>query len=155
MSKGKTVLVGLFVLVVAVVLWANGRSTAPADPDDRPPRLTVTDAPIVTPSVTMDIPAPEVDTARAAVAAWQQQDPNVRNSQLQPLVTPDYFQLISYADPTSIPTSPVADAESVGAEDGQAAVNVALKDGTALVVTLVDPEVDGTWLVSDIEPGAA
>lgn len=147
--NGRTVAVALFVLVVVVFLVFRGHG--------EPTRKAGLD-PVVTPTVTATVTAepvaanPTLEVARATVTAWQVQDVNARNTTLQALVTPDYYQLVSYADPTNVPTSPVQATESVLDADGQAAVNVTLEDGTALAVTLVDPELDGTWVVSDIEP---
>lgn len=140
---------GLFLLVVVVFLVFRGHG--------EPTRKVGLD-PVATPTVTATVTVepvaanPTLDVAREAVTVWQMQDVDARNVALQPLVTPDYYQLASYADPQNVPTSPVQATESVLDADGQAAVKVTLEDGTALTVTLVDPELDGTWVVSDIEP---
>lgn len=147
--NGRTVAVGVFLLVVVVFFVFRGHS--------EPTRKAGLD-PVATQSATASVPVepvasnPTLDVTRDAVTAWQMQDINARNTALQPLTTPDYYQLASYADPQNVPTSPVASTESALDADGQAAVKVTLEDGTALTVTLVDPELDGTWVVSDIEP---
>lgn len=118
--------------------WSGG-STAPR------PAATVQSPPGV--RVASDVER----AATAAIAAWQQQNPDTRQDALERLATPAYQSAAADINPTRVPIAPLLSTALRVEADGQALVDAQLEDGTSLIVLLV--QVDDTWLLEDLRPG--
>ncbi len=153
--RGKTRAVAVVVLLVGfvVVLWLRGsHGTTPTEEFVRPSAVYATpnSSPLTPETVNVTQDAEAETLARAAVTAWQNPDPNVRQAQLQPLVIPELLALYAYTDPTEVPSSPVDTVTTRDYGEGSTSLDVKLADGTALTVTVEDVNADGHPLVTSI-----
>ena len=147
---------------VAPLLTGNGdessappAATAPTQTPAAPSRVAVpTLKPTAASSPAMQaIPAAgsEIEAvALEAVAVWQDPDVDRRAAVLATLATADYQAAATRIDSTRVPTAVVSTTALRVEADGQALVDVELRDGTDLAALLV-LESD-RWLLADLQP---
>ncbi|WIM99995.1 hypothetical protein ACTOB_003669 [Actinoplanes oblitus] len=154
----QAITLALTLALVSVASCGRTSTPQPTPPATAGTALTIDDQaeqehgddPGAAPSAT---PAPAaVDAATGYVQAWAHPslDRAAWYAQLQPLVTPEYAELLADTDPANVPATTVTGAPRVVRSTTDMVVADVLTDAGGIRVTVVNR--DGRWLIATVVP---